>query len=276
MIEMTALMFNSIMVYQSFSEIFSSYEFPINSNGNWENIGWELAGKDSVAACLKFIKESESKHIRILPLAILHSGFTGSLWNVEKIKSNYSYLKSLASTDNIRFLNPVVLDASIPFNKIILRTMGMVQQKYTAFTPCVPCHLYLHLFRIPILKHYSIEKLITGERIRHNHRIKLNQLPEILGFYQTKVKELGIQLIQPLKNVIENQLIDEIINEFKMSYFLKNATDFKHEIIQDECIFSKNSEDENGNPVFNQSTFLRQLEEFYFPKIQHYLGQILN
>jgi hypothetical protein len=266
----------TVPVYKIYSDLFKSERINLENYEGYSKYALELAGKDSIAASLKLIKDRKDERLIILPISILHSGFTGSLWDAPMVLSNFEYLKKLVTRKDVVLLNPIIYDCSKPFNELILRTMGIVQKKYSAFTPCVPCHLFLHLFRIPILKHFEISNLITGERIQHNNRIKLNQTPEILEFYQSKIKSLGINLIQPLKNLTENRSIDDLIVESKSDFDKLHNIEFKHEIIPDECIFSKNSEDDQGKPVFNSSQFLNQLQEFYYPKMYSFLDKDLN
>ena len=193
-----------------------------------------------------------------------------------KISTNFAYLKRIVTKDDVVILNPIICDCSKAFNEIVLRTMGIVQKKYSAFAPCVPCHLFFHMFRMPILKHFKITNLISGERVQHSKRIKLNQTREILEFFQSKLESLGINLIQPLMEIVDNQDIENIILESKANYEKLNGTEFNHKIIPDECIFSRSSDDEHGNPVFEPSQILIELQEFYYPKMYSFLKDDLN
>jgi len=132
------------------------------------------------------------------------------------------------------------------------------------------------MFRLPILKHFKITNLISGERVQHSKRIKLNQTREILEFFQSKLESLGINLIQPLMEIVDNQDIENIILESKANYEKLNGTEFNHKIIPDECIFSRSADDEHGNPVFEPSQILIELQEFYYPKMYSFLKDDLN
>lgn len=76
--------------------------------------------------------------------------------------------------------------------------------------------------------------------------------------------------------IVDNRDVENIILESKANYEKLNGTEFNHKIIPDECIFSRSSDDEHGNPVFEPSQILIELQEFYYPKMYSFLKDDLN
>ena len=113
-------------VYNNYKDLFNSVPNLMEGYDGYTKYALELAGKDSIVACLKLIKERKGERLSILPISILHSGFTGSLWDATKISTNFAYLKRIVTKDDVVILNPIICDCSKAFNEIILRTMGIV------------------------------------------------------------------------------------------------------------------------------------------------------
>lgn len=208
----------------------------------------EVAGKDSIAA---LIQASREYHINnLLGIGIFHRSFFG---NIFEPNEHFENAKELISQRNYDSFNFLYLDVSNLFDRLIIRNMAIVQKYFGYYSPCPPCHLFFHMMRIPIANYYGITKIITGERELHGNRKKLNQIPEVLALFKDLLKKEGIELIQPIRKIRNDEKIFEILGPS-----WKSAEPFK-------CSFSKNYFDEIGEIPFDIQKILKSLKHFYFP-----------
>ena len=208
----------------------------------------EVAGKDSIAALIQASRDYNIKNL--LGIGIFHRSFFG---NIHEPKEHFEYGKELISKQNFDSTNFLYLDVSNLFDRLIIRNMAIIQKYFGYYSPCPPCHLFFHLMRIPIAKYYGITKIITGERELHGKHKKLNQIPEVLSLFKELLEKEGIELIQPIRKIRNDEKIFEILG-----YSWKSAEPFK-------CSFSKNYYDESGEIPFEIQKILKSLESFYFP-----------
>lgn len=157
----------------------------------------------------------------------------------------------------------IYLDIGYLFEYLIIKNMAIIQKYFGYFNPCPACHLLFHMIRIPIAKYYDIHSIITGEREYHGIIQKLNQLPEFLDIFKVMLEKNGINLIQPLRNITQD---DKIYN------LLGNNWNF--DIESSKCIFSKSYYDENGEIPFILEKILLSLETFYYPLFEQVVGFI--
>jgi len=208
----------------------------------------EVAGKDSIAALIQASREYNIKNL--LGIGIFHRSFFG---NILEPNEHFESAKELISQRDFNSTNFLYLDVSNLFNRLIIRNMAIVQKYFGYYSPCPPCHLFFHMMRIPIAKYYGITRIITGERELHGDRKKFNQIPEVLSLFKELLDKEGIELIQPIRKIKNDEKIFEILGTS-----WKSAEPFK-------CSFSKNYYDESGEIPFEINKILKTLKDFYFP-----------
>lgn len=92
------------------------------------------------------------------------------------------------------------------------------------------CHLFAHMLRFPVLLQNHGVGIITGERIAHNHTIKINQHTETLNTFKEILNRYSIKLIQPVYNICSTEIIEKEIADYNS---LEHINDVK-------CILSSN------------------------------------
>ena len=208
----------------------------------------EVAGKDSIAAIIQAARDYDIK--KLFGIGIFHRSFFG---NILEPNEHFEYAKELISQKNFETINFLYLDVSNLFDRLIIRNMAIVQKYFGYYSPCPPCHLFFHMMRTPIADYFGIKKIITGERELHGDRKKLNQIPEVLSLFKEMLEKEGIELIQPIRKIKNDEDIYKILGKS-----WKSAEPFK-------CSFSQNYYDESGEIPFEIKKILKSLKDFYFP-----------
>lgn len=205
----------------------------------------ELAGKDSVAAIHKFIRTHSMS--RIIPTIVYTRTEYGGFDSYFK---SLNYLKKYA-TDCGSIIEDVYELANEKFwNIFCVKYQYNLYQMYGFYTPCIMCHLYTHLLRIPLCYKFGAVGIITGERFFHGEKIKINQHPRTLDCFQRLIDYSGLKLIQPLVKV-KNPI--DIANEIEDNEILNHANDTK-------CILSGNL---NGS-IVDEFALQKFLDEYIY------------
>ena len=239
---------------KSFNELELSKETIniIDRNGiNLKDIAvGEFSGRDSAAA---IIRAMECDNINIvLPIV----AFTGTDYG--DVNIFYKNWKLLNKRINQLYEDKTLLPLHFIFepklwNALNGRFAVMVSKKYNYYTPCIGCHAYLRIIRIPIAKQLS-GKIISGERIHHNGDFKIDQFKEVLETYHKLCNVFGVELILSVKDIKGG---DEI----------KNIIGYKWEQGKNQfsCVFSGNYRDKEGKVIYDKENILKILNEFIYP-----------
>jgi len=97
-------------------------------------------------------------------------------------------------------LEPVVLSDPPLWSALNTRFAAGVRSLLGLWSPCLACHLYLHLLRVPISWQAGNTPIIAGERDSHDGRVKLSQLPQGIDATGRVLAHAGIELMQPLRS----------------------------------------------------------------------------
>ena len=130
----------------------------------------------------------------------------------------------------------------------------MLFSRFGFYTPCLGCHLYLHALRVPLARLTGAPYIISGERERHDGRVKVNQLPSALDAYTAFVGRFDVELLLPLRSIHSGKEIERIVGQ-----------EWKEGGGQLECVLSKNYQDTDGSVTYNEAGIRRFFEEFAFP-----------
>jgi len=132
----------------------------------------EIAGKDSIAAVVKFIKEN--KDVVIVPTIV----YTGTEYGDRNSYYNsIDFLRKEGERLGIEFEKTLELQNGALWNVLCARYQYLINRKYGFYTPCIACHLFTHLLRIPCFREFEAGGIITGERHSHQGKLKANQHP---------------------------------------------------------------------------------------------------
>lgn len=175
----------------------------------------ELAGQDSVAAIIKYAKENPGSFIQSVIIKVPPEEDVRKEM-VEYSKKLAEYIKE--NTDSTYFSIPFGEEAKTEWY-CLNRPIQELQEKYGFYSPCIACHGLVHALRIPVTQMWG-GKIITGERLSHNGKIKINQNTIVLNAYDELFKEHGIEVIRPLEDIEDPDMIDDILKDFNDKYDL--------------------------------------------------------
>ncbi|MCS3901278.1 hypothetical protein [Methanococcus voltae] len=130
------------------------------------------------------------------------------------------------------------------------RFSSLIGDKFFYYSPCMGCHAYLRMLRIPIANHFG-KRIISGDRLKHDDNYKINQIAVAFEVYANIAKDFDVEIISPLKDVEQGTEIKEIINE-----------DWEQDASQFTCMFSKNYRNID-NTVNERKCHLEDIERIY-------------
>ncbi len=185
----------------------------------------EIAGKDSISSIINF--GQTNKNITIVPTVV----YTGTEYgDISTFTESIEFLNKLLCKYPIKFETTQIIHNEKLWNILNAKYQYLIYKKFDFFTPCIMCHFYTHLIRIPTYILYKASGIITGERVSHDGRVKLNQHPNTLKCFSYLFEKNGIQLIRPNCNMYDTKDVDEIIKD---EYIITHANDVK-------CVLSGN------------------------------------
>jgi len=211
----------------------------------------EFSGRDSVAAVMKSLEGYKMKNI--LPIA----SFAGTEYgDVEPLYENH---KNLIKRIHIKHghekrVYPLIIHSSPDlWHAINGRFTAELIEKFGFYTPCIGCHAYFHLLRMPMAKKIG-NCIISGEREGHQGRIKLNQLPECLDTYERILAHFDVDLLHPVRKIHKNEEIENLI-----------GWDWDEGAQHPECVFSGNYRNLDGDVKYDPEQLSLYLETFLYP-----------
>jgi hypothetical protein len=253
---------NKPELIDSFPEWMLSFEMIKRLRDNEDLAIAEIAGRDSIAAAIKAVEIADINIKAILP-TIAYTGTEFGNWEIPFRKT--SMLKERLKARDVEVFDPVLLGSP----KFWWRLCGMLTshffKKYTFYSHCVGCHLYIHAIRIPLAKEIACKMIIGGERESHDGRIKVNQIGVALDAYSAFLKKYGIDLLLPLRYVESGKEIEAIIGE--------QWDEGKEQL---ECVLGKNYQQIDGSVLFDEEAIKMFLYEFAMPEAGEMIKQFLS
>jgi hypothetical protein len=220
----------------------------------------EFSGRDSAAAIIKAFESSDINHI--LPIASFAPVEYG---NLESLKENYEQLAHRVSDlyGSSKKLYPLVFYSNPDLWSVINgRYLALIIKKYEYYSPCIGCHLYFHLLRMPLALKLG-KKIISGERENHDGKIKVNQLSACLTMYQKILSHFDVALLMPLRNVEKGSEIEKLL-----------GWDWQEGTDHPDCAYKGNYRAINGQAVYEQEQVENFLNNYLYPLGVH-LGKLL-
>lgn len=167
----------------------------------------EISGADSIAAALRFAEEHPGAEL--IPTYVSTGTEFGDFAQIE---SNVDFLRTELPVRGAS-LSCGLRHVSDPD---LWRALGGRHARahvelFGAYLPCVTCHLYLHLMRIPLAREAGARVVISGERERHGERTKANQTPEALDAYVRVLAAAGVELALPLRDIADGSVVTDIL-----------------------------------------------------------------
>jgi hypothetical protein len=223
----------------------------------------ELAGRDSIAAAIKFLEEKDGE--ALLPVYT----FTGTEYgSFDYLESAVEWLKERLGSGRVGDL--VLLGSPNFWHALNGRWVKELIRRYGFYTPCIGCHVYLHASRIPLAKALGVKTVISGEREYHDGRQKINQISLTISAYRFLLSRFDLDLLTPLVKIKSTAQIDEMIGT--------KWNTIGHQL---QCVLSANYRDAMGNLHFGPNHFdlnriLGYLSEFALPVTSRIIEGLLR
>ncbi len=221
----------------------------------------EFSGRDSVAAIMKAFEDPSIQYI--LPIAT----FAGTEYgDFDILFENY---KKMVEIVKARYGDKKTIYPLVEYsNKDIWalmngRMIAVNVREHGYMTPCIGCHLYFHLTKLPFALALS-GRIISGERASHDGRIKVNQLDACLDSYQEVIEACGGKLLMPIRHVANGEAIESLI-----------GWDWEEGKDHPKCVLSGNYRDESGKAIYDEIQLKSYLKENLIP-LGKMIGQKLT
>lgn len=220
----------------------------------------EVAGRDSIASLSRFLDKNQSFEFVLISVAFAPTEF-GDLSTIQK---TMLVAEDLARKKGLQAYFSAFKSFSL-WREIVSEDILKVSKEYGFYSPCIGCHMYLHLLRAQAASILGIKEIVSGERIFHNGKIKINQSPQALDAYQDVLSSMGFTLHFPIK---------ELDNENEISSLLPFPWEEGKE--QLSCSFTGSSKFETSEWKFFSENLDAYLKEYLIPKGKKLLKRLVS
>ncbi len=207
----------------------------------------EIAGRDSVAAAVAAVEARG--FTRLLPTIALTGTDTGdasaplrAIETLERLLGNHCEV-----------LEPVYLQEPRLWAAMNARFSAEVAGRYGVTSPCLACHLYMHLLRVPVSWELGGVPVIAGERDTHDGRIKLSQTTGSIDAAVRVLAHADIELLQPIRHADGDEVAALV------------GGNWDEGGAQLGCLLSGNYVELDGTVRFDRAGYDRYLAEFFEP-----------
>jgi len=221
------------------------------SNYDPSTVIGEFSGRDSVAAIMKVLEDPSIKYI--LPIAT----FAGTEYgDFDALYENYEKMLEIVEA---RFGSDKTIYPLLEYSNHDIwslmngRMVALNVEKYGYMTPCIGCHLYFHLTKLPFALALS-GRIISGERASHDGRIKVNQLDVCLDAYQKVIEACGGSLLMPIRHTASGDQVENLIG-----WGWEEGKDHP------KCVLSGNYRDAQGKAIYDLEILNTYLEDTLVP-----------
>ncbi|MCX7832355.1 MAG: hypothetical protein N2440_05610 [Actinobacteria bacterium] len=220
----------------------------------------EVAGRDSIASLSRFLYGKQDFEFVLISAAFSPTEF-GDLNAIQKamlIAENIARLKGL----KVYF---AAFKSVSLWSEIVSADALQVSINYGFYSPCIGCHMYLHLLRARAASILGVKDIVSGERIYHKGKIKINQSPQALDAYQEVFSSKGFALHFPLKELDDEDTI--------LSLLPVRWEEGKEQLI---CYFTGSSKIDITQEKFISNKLNNYLKEYLIPKGKILLDRLIS
>ncbi|MDO9555958.1 MAG: hypothetical protein Q7J82_00015 [Coriobacteriia bacterium] len=208
----------------------------------------EIAGRDSVAALIEAVHgHGVSAILPTVAFAGTEYGDAGAPLRA------IAFLRERMS-GQAEVLEPVELRSPRLWAALNARFAFEIQHRFGIYSPCLACHLYMHLLRIPLSWALGNAPVVAGERDTHAGVIKLSQTPLGIDASREVLLHAGIELMEPIRHLEQDSAIEELVGE-----------DWPQDGKQLECLLSGNYKSLDGSVTYDEAAYARYVRGFLVP-----------
>ena len=152
-----------------------------------------IAGRDSVAATVAACREEGFS--AVLPTVVL----TGTEYgDPDAPLAAVGLLRELLHGE-ADVLDPTRFGSPALWAALNGRFAAEIAERYGLGSPCLACHLYVHLMRVPLSWALGSVPVVTGERDTHDGRLKLSQTSASIDAETRVLAHAGVELLAPVR-----------------------------------------------------------------------------
>ncbi len=206
-----------------------------------------IAGRDSIAAAVAACREEGFS--AVLPTVVL----TGTEYGDPDAPLAAVQLLRELLDDEADVLDPMRFGSPALWAALNGRFAAEIAMRYRVSSPCLGCHLYVHLARVPLSWALGSVPVVTGERDSHDGRLKLSQTPASIDAETRVLAHAGIELLTPVRHRPTAE-IDVLVG----GQWAGQGDDWC-------CVHSRNYVQLDESVSFDSGGYLRYVSEFLEP-----------
>jgi hypothetical protein len=208
----------------------------------------EIAGRDSVAAALAAVRERG--FTSLLPTSVA----TGTEYGDENASERaVEHLAALVG-DDVTVLPHLRIGSPRLWAALNGRFAAVIADRHRIYSPCLACHLYMHLARVPLSLALGGVPIVAGEREAHGERVKLSQTAIGIDACVRVLARAGVELLEPIRDVRDGQAITELVG---------GGWDAGDRQLR--CVHSGNYAGLDGEVVYDELAYARYVHGFLEP-----------
>jgi hypothetical protein len=207
----------------------------------------EIAGRDSVAAAVAAVREHGYR--TLVPTI----AFTGTETGDRQAPMRAVRVLRGLLGERVHVREPIALSDPALWSAMNARPAAEIQQRFGVYSPCLACHLYLHLLRVPLAWSEDGAPVIAGERETHDGRIKLSQTPASIAATERVLAHAGVRLLEPVRTMSGEQVAELV------------GGDWDQKAGQLGCQLSGNYVNFDGSVTYDETGHERYLAEYFEP-----------
>lgn len=207
----------------------------------------QIAGRDSVAAAVLAVRERG--FARVVPTIAYSGTETGDQGAparaVERLRE---LLLGMATVDE-----PITLHDPKLWAALNGRPAAELRERFGVFSPCMACHLYFHLLRVPLSWSLGNAPVVSGERDTHDGRVKLSQTTASIDASIRVMAYADVELLEPLR-AMSGQQVGELVGD--------GGDEGAGQL---SCLLSGNYATLDGRVPVQEAAYERYISEFFEP-----------
>jgi len=207
-----------------------------------------VAGRDSLAAAVVAVREHGIT--TLLPVSVA----TGTEYGDEREPERATERLAALLAGEAEVLPHVRIGSPRLWAALNGRFASVIRERFRIFSPCLACHLYVHLARVPLAKACGGVPLVTGERDSHSGRVKLSQTPLGIDAETRVLARAGVELISPVRRVRDGEEIGAIVGD-AWAQGTKRLC----------CVHADNYAGLDGSVTYDELAYARYLHGFFEP-----------
>ncbi|MEI7815241.1 MAG: hypothetical protein WCJ13_10705 [Coriobacteriia bacterium] len=205
-----------------------------------------VAGRDSIAAAVDAARRDGFS--AILPTSVATGTEYGS---ADSVLEAVAVLRRLLAGE-ADVLDPIRIGSPGLWAAMNGRFAAEIAARWCVYSPCLACHLYVHVARIPLAWALGNAPVITGERDTHDGRIKLSQTTASIDAETRVLAHAGVELLTPIRSASHAE-VETLVGGWRQG---------------DQglrCVHSGNYVRADGSVAFDEAGYDAYLREFFEP-----------